>query len=702
MQLKSIKISNIRSIKSMSFTFPPATTLFYGDVGHGKSSVLKAIEFALFGIMESEDLSGDSLLRRGEKRGFVELEFSVDGEEYTVHRDLEVTGTNVQQGKKGTLIAKGVKREYSPQELRGQVLKILHYNVKYVKAQKIPLFRYTVYTPQEQLKDIIFTDAKSRFKILKEVFDITKYETILANVGTIDDLLKKKIDATEKVLLKMGDPEKDLPEKETALEAQKVKVQSIVEALEEKKDEKKREDARLDEIEVEQGDWEYKSKSIKKLEKSIAEETLTIEKLSGQIEDAADDVEREEGALDSFEDVEQAEVASVDDIEAEIGEIRGTKEEQQARLAVLTKTVQDIEKLLADEKCSLCGQKIYEKERFQKEFRDTKALAAKVSTVIEALSKTIADKEGLKAEANKLDRRIQERESVVRVLEQKRRFLDSLKENRDRSKEKIEKDESEISDAYSRFKIDDADEFQKAGEELEQKVDEQQAVVDALAEEVVKLEKEQSAENRDLTRMIEDMGAIKASIELKKQSAGSIDYLKSLRTWIEDPFPLLIRNIEQELLSSTAEKFNEYFKEWFKVLVDDENIDVEINPQDFEPIVTVNGYTSPIKDLSGGEKSALALAYRLALNKIINEKYQEVKTKDLLILDEPTDGFSVEQVNRMQIVFERLGIPQIIIISHERNLDSFVSDIITFTKKNHETTIKMEGQAREGDLVTLS
>jgi exonuclease SbcC len=108
----------------------------------------------------------------------------------------------------------------------------------------------------------------------------------------------------------------------------------------------------------------------------------------------------------------------------------------------------------------------------------------------------------------------------------------------------------------------------------------------------------------------------------------------------------------------------------------------------------VNGYTSPYKDLSGGEKSALALAYRLALNKIINEKYQDVKTKDLLILDEPTDGFSIEQVNRMQVVFQRLGIPQIIIISHERNLESFVSEIITFSKKNHETTVKKEGETQ--------
>lgn len=107
-------------------------------------------------------------------------------------------------------------------------------------------------------------------------------------------------------------------------------------------------------------------------------------------------------------------------------------------------------------------------------------------------------------------------------------------------------------------------------------------------------------------------------------------------------------------------------------------------------MITVNGYDSLFNDLSGGEKSAVSLAYRLALNKIINERYQEVKTKDLLILDEPTDGFSQEQINKMQDVFDNLNVRQMIIISHERTLDSFVSDVFTFSKINHKTKVKNE------------
>ncbi|MFX1589046.1 MAG: SMC family ATPase, partial [Promethearchaeota archaeon] len=121
-----------------------------------------------------------------------------------------------------------------------------------------------------------------------------------------------------------------------------------------------------------------------------------------------------------------------------------------------------------------------------------------------------------------------------------------------------------------------------------------------------------------------------------------------------------------------------------------ENIEVEIRLDDFEPIIVINGYNSPFRDLSGGEKSALSLAYRLALDKIINERYREVKTKDLLILDEPTDGFSQEQINKMQDIFEKLNTTQMFIISHDRNLDSFVTDIYNFQKINHQTKVKRE------------
>ncbi len=190
--------------------------------------------------------------------------------------------------------------------------------------------------------------------------------------------------------------------------------------------------------------------------------------------------------------------------------------------------------------------------------------------------------------------------------------------------------------------------------------------------------------------MNKEVNELKDGLEEKTKLKEKLEFYSEIKNWVIEQFPILLRDIEREILISSARDFNAFFKEWFNILVESGNIEVEIRPDDFQPIINVNGYDSPFRDLSGGEKSAISLAYRLGLTKIINERYQDVKTKDLLILDEPTDGFSQQQVNRMQEIFDTLNTAQMIIISHERTLDSFITDIFTFKKSNHQTKVVKE------------
>ena len=64
-----------------------------------------------------------------------------------------------------------------------------------------------------------------------------------------------------------------------------------------------------------------------------------------------------------------------------------------------------------------------------------------------------------------------------------------------------------------------------------------------------------------------------------------------------------------------------------------------------------------------------------------------IKTNDLIILDEPTDGFSDEQLDRIRIVLKELNLKQIIIVSHEPKIETFVDNVISFKKENHITSI---------------
>ena len=66
----------------------------------------------------------------------------------------------------------------------------------------------------------------------------------------------------------------------------------------------------------------------------------------------------------------------------------------------------------------------------------------------------------------------------------------------------------------------------------------------------------------------------------------------------------------------------------------------------------------------------------------------KIKTRDLVILDEPTDGFSEQQLDKMRDVLLQLNVKQLIIVSHEQKMEGFVSNIIKFKKENGITRVE--------------
>jgi len=92
------------------------------------------------------------------------------------------------------------------------------------------------------------------------------------------------------------------------------------------------------------------------------------------------------------------------------------------------------------------------------------------------------------------------------------------------------------------------------------------------------------------------------------------------------------------------------------------------------------GYEQEFQSLSGGEKTSVALAYRLALNTIVQEVVVSAGS-NLLILDEPTDGFSREQLFKMRDILRELRCPQVILVSHERELEGFADRVVKVEKR---------------------
>jgi exonuclease SbcC len=195
MILKSIELENIRSYKDKTvIDFPYGRTLFQGDIGSGKSTILSAVEFALFGL---GDIDAEHLLRVGSGKGSVFLEFESNKQIYKVYRSLSRKRDKIVQNE-GYLYENGTRSSYSVSELKTKILEIIKINERSETKTTSVVYRYAVYTPQEMMKQILSSNNEKRLDILRRAFGIEEYSTAKRNaekfLSGIRVLLKSRKD----------------------------------------------------------------------------------------------------------------------------------------------------------------------------------------------------------------------------------------------------------------------------------------------------------------------------------------------------------------------------------------------------------------------------------------------------------------------------------------------------------------------------
>ncbi|MBU0958900.1 MAG: SMC family ATPase, partial [Nanoarchaeota archaeon] len=214
MRIRKITLNNIRSYEKEVLEFPKGSTLLSGDIGSGKTSILLAIEFALFGLQPGQ--RGSSLLKNGKDKGGVIIEFEVDGREIVVERTMKRGSKTIAQDYSAITID-GEKSEISVTEIKDKVLSLLNYPKEFAKKQNI-LYKFTVYTPQEEMKQIILQDSETRINTLRHVFGIDKYKRILENISILTLKLREEKRMKEGATLSLERDKFSLIEKEQELE----------------------------------------------------------------------------------------------------------------------------------------------------------------------------------------------------------------------------------------------------------------------------------------------------------------------------------------------------------------------------------------------------------------------------------------------------------------------------------------------------
>lgn len=684
MQLTRLELKNIRSYSHAKIDFPTGIVMLSGDIGTGKSTILLAIEFALFGLLRGE-LSGNALLRNGTQQGSTELSFEINGNNYTIKRTLARTKKSVEQ-EAGYLLVNGIKQDATATELKSKILEILGYPAELLTKSKNMVYRYTVYTPQEEMKKILQEDKEERVAILRKVFGIDKYEKITKNAESYTKLLRERkraydaliIDIEEKktrtqeIKKQQKEAQEKLLEIQPKLEKTRTNLTEIKQKITHAEQQKQQTELIIRELQNNKSQLSIHQQNQKQLNNEII-----------QITQLLSEAQKDIIIIDTNTIVQKIKQINQQILEKEKQTRTATIKTAEIN-AIKQKTTETTHKISLLDECPTCRQKVTPEHKhniLNKQQEDTAQLEQNLQEHTR-LAKNAEEELILLKQELELARQ-QENESKISIIKKQR--IQELEQRK-----KKNEDHNQILNANIQkinFRINELEKQYEPLKNIGESYTQIRTILDNSINEERTLSIQHTTYAQQEKHLSEMLKILEQELEKKEKTRKQLEKTQQLHHWLTDYFIPLMNTMEKQVMTKIHHEFDALFQQWFGMLVED--IMTAKLDETYTPIIQQNGYDTEVEYLSGGERTACALAYRLALNKTINSLISTIKTKDLLILDEPTDGFSTEQLDKMRDVLEQLQLKQVIIVSHEQKIESYADKVIRINKTEHTSQISI-------------
>lgn len=682
MILRKLRLQHIRSYVFQEIDFSEGTTLLAGEVGAGKSTLLLAIEFALFGFIKG-DISGEALLRHGCARGEVGLSFQVAGHDVYVVRTLKRTAKGVIQDS-GSLRVDGIIVPATPLELKAKILDLLQYPADLLTRKSL-IFRYTVYTPQEHMQLILLGDQKMRQDTLRRVFTIEKYQVASENVKIVLEQLRAQIRELQGRLhdfpLRLADLF-SLEQQEQQLQATLAQTQHQYTNLQQQiiplQEQTSTLDATLAQVPV----LEEQARS---LDVQLQQFVSRRQKIAVELADLS---AREKTFVVAFGSVTLVDLQQQKKKNAE--EIRLLRQEmvhQQVALQQQQTVIVHAERTKSALRdlslCPTCHQDVHVTHKQHICAQEDAQIATAKSVQVVAQEQLVLLQERLKiAEEQLQDLSQQEQQALLAQTQMAQR------EEMVQRLAALQQEDVEIKQQIGGLNVRKRDIFST--------LTHHQTLVqqrDAVHAHVRQLQSQEQLLLLEITRLqkgLEDLHVrlvtLQTEITAQEQLQVQLSRQMALSSWLSAYFLPLLGNLERSVMVTLRADFEKWFVEWFSFLLGDHHFHLGL-ADDFSPLILQHGHPIQYAYLSGGERTALALSYRLALNQVINRLVTTLQTRDLIILDEPTDGFSSTQIDRLRHVLERLQMRQVLLVSHEPKIESFCDAVIYITKEGSTSAV---------------
>ena len=694
MRIEIVQLENIRSHVKSTVPFAKGFNCLVGGVGCGKSSILYAVDFALFG--DPIGRSFEYMLREGSDDGKVTVQFVQNGKSYKITRGLKRRGKGIGQDfeelklfEDETLIA----------SLKGDAVAE---QFKAITGLDRELFREIVWVKQEHLKELLDAAPRERQKRLDELFGLSDYEAAWSNLAGYQREYEGERKAYEK------DPDIVGMEKLNIDYNRIVEEFSLVE-IEIDDLAKKQNMARkaLEEADLKLKKLEEVRTSIEGLKRKEAQILANLANFDSASESLNEKIKTKKVTIENFKqrlnmlekqvDASKTELKQIgispdqplDELREYLAtfdnQLTSLKGEQEAATRGMRENQKRSSQLAAENRCPLCLQSLsdeYKNGLAQRILEENSGFQKEISR----LQREIEELQRVKSKANSLLSNLQtlalKTEDLKTRVDEESRALTELSTEFDgkqllRAEMKTQLDA--VQAEISRF---DLSELETAKAHRDQVFSQYYLLVSDL--------KTKENRKKDLVKRLDEIrervDVAQQKMERMERIVKTVEVIISVR----DAY----RNIQPKLRREFVKVLRNFIQQVLDSLVGGEGpiLNVLIDETYTPYTKSESGVEREVTNLSGGERTLLAFAYRLGLGQLIMQS-RTGHGLSLLLLDEPTESLGREDgsIDRLAEAISRFkAIEQIIAVTHSEAFAEKAEHVIRLEKEADVSKVSIE------------
>ena len=685
--ITSIELGDFLAHSETKLEFEKGVTIFVGENGAGKSSIIDGITFSLFG--QHTRKSNKGLIKRGSNQGYSKIEFSINGKQYETVRKINSKGglvaTFSEITKEGRVeIAAGERKQFG-ESMTEQVEKTIGMDFEKLKIASI--------VQQGELNSIINAKPKEFKELLNAIIGIDKLdvasesmkkvtkefrEKIKTDLGYDDthiEILERDLERSQQEI-KEAEPEKNQLElKQKQIHEELKKLQKELEIETPKIDKIKQLELQKDEL------LRYVKETMKEIQQKISENERKIRDCEG----CFDEIKLKVDFESKIQKVEEAVDDTLKKIQEMTSQIASLKEKQ-----ILASKLQ-----LKDNKCPVCDSIVeklnpfFQEEHIKEEIiklqeniklkeKERDMYTQKKKEFLEKVQKTRDAEATLRAHSINTKEELMEIQKETQIQKLK---LPMINNNDLKEISQMDDHSKVIFENILKLEVDTKGFSEKEFLNLKNTILEKQTSLSQMDQQIGGiLEKIDKAK-----RQIEIIQKVILELKIVKKYVSKLD---KVQTNIFSRDGSVATSLRSWALNSISVKASEYLSflntKIQRIALSEKARDVSIACYSKTEVLE-------LESLSGGEKVSVALALRLGMASLLGSS-----NLNLMILDEPTTHLDAERKKSLVRVLSQLTeisnsqTPmQFLIITHDAEIfeDSNVEQIYKFESKEEGSKV---------------